>query len=201
MRRVSYEDHDFPFFYSFRPRAWADLPTVGSSFLPVVAFPKRENKSKERIWNRELAREAVRKSLALPKVVVYNENPEVNFVKSDKFSYAIVVVGEHTYAKTFGASLNLTIAELGPTTITKMYLWLRAGTEGQVVVDFLYGDYEFTGKLARTLFKTIDQLPMNAGDKCYDLLFQFGFGFTKTSLNIESSCNVSKNRTLLQLEH
>lgn len=115
-------------------------------------------------------------------------------------------MGEPPYAETFGDSLNLTIAEPGPSTITNVcgyiqcvvvlvtgrpvviqpYLskidalvaaWLP-GTEGQGVADVLYGDFAFTGKLARTWFKTVDQLPMNVGDKHYDPLFPFGFGLT-----------------------
>ncbi|XP_027344445.1 uncharacterized protein LOC113856681 [Abrus precatorius] len=150
--------------------------------------------------------DAVKQAVDPATEVVFNENPDRNFVKSNKFSYAIVVVGEHTYAETFGDSLNLTIAEPGPSTITNVcgaiqcvvvlitgrpvviqpYLstidalvaaWLP-GTEGQGVADLLYGDYEFTGKLARTWFKTVDQLPLNVGDKYYDPLFPFGFGLT-----------------------
>ncbi|KAK4409146.1 hypothetical protein Sango_0495600 [Sesamum angolense] len=34
------------------------------------------------------------------------------------------------------------------------------------------------GKLPRTWFKTVDQLPMNVGDEHYDPLFPFGFGLT-----------------------
>uniref|UniRef100_A0A5B7A058 beta-glucosidase n=1 Tax=Davidia involucrata TaxID=16924 RepID=A0A5B7A058_DAVIN len=138
--------------------------------------------------------------------VVYSENPDAGFVKSNKFSYAIVVVGEHPYTETFGDSMNLTIAEPGVSTITnvcgavkcvvvvvsgrplvvKPYVatmdalvaaWLP-GTEGQGVADLLFGDYGFTGKLARTWFKTVDQLPMNVGDPHYDPLFPFGFGLT-----------------------
>ncbi|PIA54146.1 hypothetical protein AQUCO_00900601v1 [Aquilegia coerulea] len=138
--------------------------------------------------------------------VVYSENPDAAFIKSNKFSYAIVVVGEPPYAETFGDSLNLTIPEPGPSTIKnvcgavkcvvvvvsgrpvviKPYLasmdalvaaWLP-GSEGQGVVDALFGDYGFTGKLARTWFKTVDQLPMNVGDSHYDPLFPFGFGLT-----------------------
>ncbi|QCE05377.1 beta-glucosidase [Vigna unguiculata] len=149
---------------------------------------------------------AVKQTVDPATEVVFNENPDVNFVKSNKFSYAIVVVGEHNYAETFGDSLNLTIPEPGPSTITNVcgaircvvvvisgrpvviqpYLskidalvaaWLP-GTEGQGVADVLYGDYEFTGKLARTWFKRVDQLPMNVGDKHYDPLFPFGFGLT-----------------------
>ncbi|GMN46977.1 hypothetical protein TIFTF001_016160 [Ficus carica] len=140
--------------------------------------------------------------------VVYSENPDADFVKSNDFSYAIVVVGEPPYAETFGDSLNLTIAEPGPSTIKSVcgavkcvvivvsgrpvviqpYLstvdalvaaWLP-GTEGQGVADVLFGDNGFTGKLARTWFKTVDQLPMNVGDSHYDPLFPFG----STSRNV-----------------
>ncbi|XP_057519285.1 uncharacterized protein LOC130799987 [Amaranthus tricolor] len=138
--------------------------------------------------------------------LVYQENPNTNYVKSNKFSYAIVVVGERPYAETFGDSLNLTIAEPGYSTITNVcgavkcvvvvvsgrpvviepYVsqmdalvaaWLP-GTEGQGVADVLFGDYGFTGKSPRTWFKTVDQLPMNVGDPHYDPLFPFGFGLT-----------------------
>ncbi|KAL5547323.1 hypothetical protein UlMin_007010 [Ulmus minor] len=138
--------------------------------------------------------------------VVYKENPDADFVKSNGFSYAIVVVGEPPYAETFGDNLNLTLPNPGPSTITNVcgavkcvvvlvtgrpvviqpYVpsidalvaaWLP-GTEGQGVADVLFGDYGFTGKLARTWFKTVDQLPMNVGDPHYDPLFPFGFGLT-----------------------
>ncbi|XP_056177429.1 uncharacterized protein LOC115674597 isoform X2 [Syzygium oleosum] len=138
--------------------------------------------------------------------VVYKENPNTDSVKSGKFSYAIVVVGEHPYAETNGDSTNLTIADPGTSTISNVcaavkcvvviisgrpvmiqpYVaamdaivaaWLP-GTEGQGVADVLFGDYGFTGKLSRTWFKTVDQLPMNVGDPHYDPLFPFGFGLT-----------------------
>ncbi|CAH9072575.1 unnamed protein product [Cuscuta europaea] len=138
--------------------------------------------------------------------VVYNENPDTEFMRSNEFSYAIVVVGEYPYAEYEGDSMNLTIPEPGPATITTVcgsikcvvvlisgrplvvepYLpkidalvaaWLP-GSEGQGVSDVLFGDYEFSGKLPRTWFKTVDQLPMNIGDSHYDPLFPFGFGLT-----------------------
>lgn len=138
--------------------------------------------------------------------MVFEENPDAEFVKSNKFSYAIVVVGEHPYAETFGDSLNLTMSEPGPSTITNVcgavkcvvivisgrpvviqpYVasiealvaaWLP-GTEGKGITDVLFGDYGFSGKLSRTWFKTVDQLPMNIGDRHYDPLFSFGFGLT-----------------------
>ncbi|XP_076896694.1 uncharacterized protein LOC143549720 [Bidens hawaiensis] len=136
--------------------------------------------------------------------VVYNENPDDALINSNKFDYAIVVVGEIPYAEFFGDSSNLTMPEPGPSTIKRVcgsvkcvvvlitgrpvvvepYVetidalvaaWLP-GTEGQGVTDVLFGDYGFTGKLARTWFKSVDQLPMNVGDPHYDPLYPFGFG-------------------------
>ncbi|XP_031258524.1 uncharacterized protein LOC116116599, partial [Pistacia vera] len=52
--------------------------------------------------------------------VVFEENPDANFVKSSNFAYAIVVVGEHPYTETKGDSLNLTIPDPGPSTITNV---------------------------------------------------------------------------------
>ncbi|KAL2456339.1 Glycosyl hydrolase family protein [Abeliophyllum distichum] len=138
--------------------------------------------------------------------VVFSENPDAGYVKSNKFSYAIVVVGEPPYSETFGDSLNLTLPDPGPSIITNVcgsvkcvvvlitgrpvviqpYLaeinalvaaWLP-GTEGQGVADVLFGDSGFTGKLPRTWFKSVDQLPMNVGDKHYDPMFPFGYGLT-----------------------
>lgn len=122
------------------------------------------------------------------------------------YSYAVVVVGEPPYAETAGDSKNLTIPEPGPSIIKSVcghvkcvvvlisgrplvvepYLetmdalvaaWLP-GSEGQGVADVLFGDFPFTGKLSRTWFKSVDQLPMNVGDAHYDPLFPFGFGLT-----------------------
>lgn len=136
--------------------------------------------------------------------VVYQQNPVL--VESSQFDYAIVVVGEPPYAEMYGDSSNLTILDPGPSIIKNVcgivkcvvvvisgrpiviepYVekmdalvaaWLP-GTEGQGVADVLFGDYGFTGKLARTWFKRVDQLPMNVGDPHYDPLFPFGFGLT-----------------------
>ncbi|KAJ6838393.1 uncharacterized protein M6B38_320555 [Iris pallida] len=138
--------------------------------------------------------------------VVYSESPDTGFVRENEFSYAIVVVGETPYAEMAGDNLNLTLPDPGSSTIRSVcgavrcvvviisgrplviesYVpsmdalvaaWLP-GTEGQGVADVLFGDYGFTGKLSRTWFKSVDQLPMNVGDKHYDPLFPFGFGLT-----------------------
>ncbi|KAL9225011.1 hypothetical protein vseg_000983 [Gypsophila vaccaria] len=142
--------------------------------------------------------------------VVFGANPTMDFVKSNNFSYAIVVVGEPPYAETAGDSETLTLADPGPNVINNVcgavkcvviiisgrplviepYMatmnaliaaWLP-GTEGQGVADVLFGDHEFSGKLARTWFRTVDQLPMNYGDPHYDPLFPLGYGITPVSL-------------------
>ncbi|XP_031505420.1 uncharacterized protein LOC116267693 [Nymphaea colorata] len=149
---------------------------------------------------------AVKSTVSPNTKVVYEENPDADFVKRNLFSYAIVVVGEIPYAESMGDSKNLTIIDPGPSVIQNVcrsikcvviiisgrpvaiepYVsqidalvaaWLP-GTEGQGVADVLFGDHGFTGKLPRTWFKHVDQLPMNVGDKHYDPLFPFGFGLT-----------------------
>ncbi|KAJ0873693.1 putative glucan 1,3-beta-glucosidase [Helianthus annuus] len=146
--------------------------------------------------------------------ITYMENPNTEYIKSNNFSYAIVVVGEHPYTEMFGDSSNLTIADPGPSIITNVcgnvkcvvviisgrpvviepYMsvidalvaaWLP-GTEGQGVADVLFGDHGFTGKLSKTWFKNVDQLPMNIGDPHYDPLFPFGFGLTTKSMTERS---------------
>ncbi|VFQ71400.1 unnamed protein product [Cuscuta campestris] len=149
---------------------------------------------------------AIKKTVDPSTQVVYQESPDAGYVKSNGFSYAIVVVGEVPYAEMYGDSTNLTIAGTGYATIDSVCgavkcvvvvvsgrpvvigshvakmdalvaAWLP-GSEGQGVTDALFGDYGFSGKLARTWFKSVDQLPMNVGDPHYDPLFPFGFGLT-----------------------
>ncbi|XP_057990916.1 uncharacterized protein LOC110669004 [Hevea brasiliensis] len=142
--------------------------------------------------------------------VFFQENPDSKFVKSNNFAYAVVVVGEPPYAETAGDSMNLTMIDPGPSVISNVceavkcvvviisgrpiviepYVslvdalvaaWLP-GTEGHGVTDVLYGDYRFSGKLPRTWFKNVNQLPMNVGDSHYDPLFPFGFGLKTGSV-------------------
>lgn len=148
--------------------------------------------------------DAIKSSVDKGTKVTYLENPDSDYVKSNHFDYAIVAVGEHPYTETAGDSETLTMADPGPDVIKNVcgalkciviiisgrpiviepYLteidalvaaWLP-GSEGLGVVDVLFGDYGFTGKLPRTWFKTVDQLPMNLEDSHYDPLFPFGFG-------------------------
>ncbi|KAJ1293594.1 hypothetical protein BS78_01G080600 [Paspalum vaginatum] len=150
--------------------------------------------------------DAVKAAVDPSTTVVFAENPDADFVKNGGFSYAIVAVGEHPYTETKGDSMNLTIPDPGPSTVQTVCgavrcatvlisgrpvviqpflgpmdalvaAWLP-GTEGLGITDVLFGDYGFTGKLPRTWFKSVDQLPMNYGDANYDPLFPLGFGLT-----------------------
>lgn len=150
--------------------------------------------------------DAIKSSVHPSTEVVYKEDPDKEFVKSNNFTHAIIVVGELPYAEFDGDSQTLTMIEPGPTVINNIcgtvkcvvvvvsgrplviepYIasidalvaaWLP-GSEGQGVADLLFGDYEFTGKLPRTWFRDVDQLPMNVGDPHYDPLFPFGYGLT-----------------------
>ncbi|KAM1342640.1 hypothetical protein ACFX2F_006938 [Malus domestica] len=149
---------------------------------------------------------AITKAVNETTEIFYSVNPDLELVTLGKFDYAVVAVGELPYAETKGDDSNLTMIEPGPSVIKNIcgavkcvvivvsgrpivmepYIssidalvaaWLP-GTEGQGIADVLYGDYGFTGKLARTWFKRLDQLPMNVGDKDYDPLFPYGFGLT-----------------------
>ncbi|CAN1765335.1 Beta-glucosidase BoGH3B [Linum perenne] len=153
---------------------------------------------------------AIRATVDPTTEIVYHENPDPQYLttNSNTFSYAIVIVGEHPYAESAGDNTNLTIPEPGPTTIQNVcrsikcvviiisgrplviepYVdtidalvaaWLP-GTEGRGVADVLFGDHGFSGKLPRTWFKRVDQLPMNIGDNelGFDPLYPFGFGLT-----------------------
>jgi beta-glucosidase len=55
--------------------------------------------------------------------------------------------------------------------------WLP-GTEAQGVADVLFGDYAPTGKLSFSWPRSMEQIPINVGDKDYDPLFEYGFGLT-----------------------
>ncbi|RRT37130.1 hypothetical protein B296_00049700 [Ensete ventricosum] len=150
--------------------------------------------------------EAIKATVDPTTRIVFSEDPDAGFVERNHFSYAVVVVGEQPYAETFGDNLNLTIPEPGPSVIRKVcgsikcvvvvvsgrplviepYVgvmdavvaaWLP-GSEGQGVADVLFGDYGFSGKLPRTWFRSVEQLPMNVGDPHYDPLFPYGFGLT-----------------------
>jgi beta-glucosidase len=118
---------------------------------------------------------------------------------------AVVVIGEEPYAEGSGDRENLNLAEADvqlfrnvkgtgipvvvvlisgrPMIINEVLreadafaaVWLP-GTEGQGIADILFGDYSPSGKLSFTWPRSMEQIPINAGDKAYNPLFEYGFG-------------------------
>lgn len=154
--------------------------------------------------------EAITSSVSTSTQVVYEQSPDSSFAKDGGFSYAVVVVGEEPYAEFLGDSASLTIPSEGIQTIQNVCTnvkcvvvlisgrplvvephlplmdsfvaaWLP-GTEGKGITDVLFGDYPFQGKLSRTWFRRVNQLPMNMNDEQYDPLFPYGFGMTTTAV-------------------
>ncbi|KAI3988533.1 hypothetical protein MKX01_026347 [Papaver californicum] len=134
--------------------------------------------------------------------IAYSENPEPGFVRSNNFSYAIIVtilISIHepslSTMKNVCGSIKCVVGLIsGRPLVIEPYrsdvdalvaAWLP-GSEGQGVTDVLYGDYGFTGKLSRTWFRNVGQLPMNYGDEHYDPLFSFGFGLETRPTNTTS---------------
>ncbi len=56
-------------------------------------------------------------------------------------------------------------------------VWLP-GTEGAGIADVIFGDHAPTGKLSMSWPRSMDQLPINIGDKIYNPLFPFGYGLS-----------------------
>jgi beta-glucosidase len=120
---------------------------------------------------------------------------------------AVVVVGETPYAEMMGDAEDLTLSEqdlavikkvkqAGVPTVVVLFsgrpliindgleladafiaAWLP-GTEGQGIADVLFGDYKPIGKLSFSWPRSMDQIPINYGDKEYNPLFPFGFGLS-----------------------
>jgi beta-glucosidase len=119
----------------------------------------------------------------------------------------IVVIGETPYAEWMGDRQSLELSEEDITVVEKMKeagmpllvvlisgrpliidkvidkadafvaAWLP-GTEGRGVTDVLFGDYRFAGKLSFSWPRSMDQIPINAGDPNYNPLFKYGHGLT-----------------------
>lgn len=118
----------------------------------------------------------------------------------------IVVVGEAPYAEGQGDRADLALSEKDIALITQVRpqvnklvvillsgrpliiteqlpladAWVAAwlpGTEGQGIADVLFGDYPFTGKLAFSWPRSMEQVPLSALQASAEgALFPFGFG-------------------------
>jgi beta-glucosidase len=119
----------------------------------------------------------------------------------------IIVIGETPYAEWMGDRQSLELAEEDVAVVEKMKqegmplvvvllsgrpmiiekvidkadafvaAWLP-GTEGRGVTDVLFGDFKFVGKLSFSWPRSMDQIPINVGDRNYDPLFKYGYGLT-----------------------
>lgn len=119
----------------------------------------------------------------------------------------IVVIGETPYAEMIGDRQTLELGEEDVAVVEKMKqagmplvvvllsgrpliidkvidkadafmaAWLP-GTEGRGVTDVLFGDFKPVGKLSFSWPRSMDQIPINVGDKNYNPLFKFGFGLS-----------------------
>ncbi|KAL7124790.1 hypothetical protein ABFS83_14G072700 [Erythranthe nasuta] len=153
--------------------------------------------------------DAIREVVGDETEVIYDENPSAGTITDKEYSFAIVVVGEGPYVEFGGDSSDLTIhfngaelismvAEQIPTlailisgrplslepqlldrTEALVSAWLPGSEGGRGIVDVIFGDHEFQGRLPLTWFKNVEQLPMHVEDiDSYDPLFPIGFGLT-----------------------
>lgn len=120
---------------------------------------------------------------------------------------AVVVIGETPYAEGRGDRADLALdaedvaavraaAQAGVPVVTVLIsgrpmilgdvldhsdavvaAWLP-GTEGDGVADVLFGDYAPTGTLPFSWPRSMDQVPLHAGEAGYDPLFEYGFGLS-----------------------
>ena len=119
----------------------------------------------------------------------------------------IVVIGETPYAEWMGDRQSLELSDEDVAVVEKMKqagmplvvvlisgrpmiiekvidkadafvaAWLP-GTEGRGVTDVLFGDFRPVGKLSFSWPRSMDQIPINVGDKNYDPLFKYGYGLS-----------------------
>lgn len=119
----------------------------------------------------------------------------------------IVVIGETPYAEMIGDRKSLELADEDVAVVEKMKqagmpvvvvlisgrpmiidkviekadafvaAWLP-GTEGRGVTDVLFGDFKPVGKLSVSWPRSMDQIPINVGDRNYAPLYKYGFGLT-----------------------
>ncbi|GAB4278314.1 MAG: hypothetical protein Kow0080_29860 [Candidatus Promineifilaceae bacterium] len=144
--------------------------------------------------------EGIQQTVSPGTTVLYNEHGRFDEIPSGQPVVCLAVVGERPYAEGMGDSRDLKlpvndlrmvnrmrevcdtlavvlisgrpviITDLLPDWDALVAAWLP-GTEGQGVVDGLFGERPFTGKLPYTWPRSADDLPDVA-----DPLFPFGFG-------------------------
>ncbi|KAF6168630.1 hypothetical protein GIB67_005242 [Kingdonia uniflora] len=152
--------------------------------------------------HRELAREAVRKSLVLLKNGKDKKKPMLPLSKNAE---RILVAGTHANDIGYqcgGWTITWEGTPGNTTTVIEPYIglmeglvaaWLPGSEAGKGIADVIFGDYDFKGKLPRTWFRRVDQLPMNYGDPHYDPLFPLGYGL---NTNVSSRKKPARSRVI-----
>lgn len=146
---------------------------------------------------------AVRKAVSPETKVTYSKDGS----GAEGADVGIVVIGEMPYAEGFGDRKDLSLSKEDLEAVSRMKkagipvavvlvsgrpmildgvldqadalvaAWLP-GTEGEGVTDVLFGDYKPTGKLSFSWPRSMDQIPINIGNKDYDPLFKYGYGLS-----------------------
>ncbi|XP_052205914.1 uncharacterized protein LOC127810445 isoform X2 [Diospyros lotus] len=154
--------------------------------------------------------DAIKEAVGNKTEVVFEQNPSPDTFTGQDFHFAIVAVGEEPYVESGGdnaeliipfngAELISTVADRVPTLailiagrplLVEPWLlekvdalvaaWLP-GSEGNGITDVIFGDYEFQGRLPMTWFRSVNQLPVHAGESSLDPLFPLGFGLTSNN--------------------
>ena len=66
--------------------------------------------------------------------------------------------------------------------------WLdKKMAEGLGIVEVLFGDYNFSGKLGFSWPRNAEQIPIHVGDQDYDPLYEYGFGLTYQGVRISKA--------------
>ena len=115
-------------------------------------------------------------------VVCIGEDPYAEWI-GDKADLAVAGASLVTKAKSSGKKVIVIIISGRPLDVSAIMnscdgliaAWLP-GTEGDGIAEVLYGNYNFTGKLAFSWPRTTAQEPINYGDAAYDPLFPYDFG-------------------------
>ncbi|KAL0533597.1 hypothetical protein IC582_027636 [Cucumis melo] len=151
--------------------------------------------------------DAIKEAVGDQTKVIYEQNPSAVTLDDQDISFAIVAIGESPYAESAGDDSKLIIPFNGneivkavagkiptlvilisgrplvlePTVIENVEALVAAwlpGSEGDGITDVIFGDYNFSGRLPVTWFKTVEQLPVHAENNLQDSLFPFGFGLS-----------------------
>ncbi|XP_038893994.1 beta-glucosidase BoGH3B-like isoform X2 [Benincasa hispida] len=150
--------------------------------------------------------DAIKEAVGDQTEVIYEQNPSAVRLNDQDISFSIVAIGESPYAEFTGDDSKLMIPfggndivkavagkiptlvilisgrplVLEPTVMENVEALIAAwlpGSEGSGITDVIFGDYDFTGRLPVTWFRTVEQLPVHA-ENLQDALFPFGFGLS-----------------------